>query len=407
MLLLALFLGLGLPLAAQEFGGIEGEVHDADGRPMPGITIEILRTDQKGRWEIKTDSKGHYLYMGLPGGNRPRYTVRALSGTQLLYEFTSIQIEIQTVRRQDFNLKQLHKEDEERMTPEQKHQIEEQRKQMEKMKGLTAEFDLGVKLLQEGSADLVCTSLSRTQPDSATFEATCKNSPAQAICRTSCSSQSDMAKCETTCENEPAAQVAALRQLSYEQAAAAFERAAAIDPTQYAVYANLARAYQASGQTDKAIAAYLRAIELKPEDGGLYANLGLLYARIGRKDEARQMVDKAAQLNPVQAAKYYFDLGAMLYNAGDLKAALEPFRKVTEFDPKRAEAFFYLGMCLYNQAEFKQEGGQWVTVLQPGTREAFEQYLALDSNGRFAKDAKDSLVAIEATVPAAIRVKKP
>ncbi len=132
----------------------------------------------------------------------------------------------------------------------------------------------------------------------------------------------------------------------------------------------------------------------------------MLYARSGRKDEARQMVDKGAQLNPLQGARYYFDLGAALYNAGDLKAALEPFRKVTEFDPKRADAFFYLGMCLYNQAEFKQEGGQWVTVLQPGTREAFGQYLALDPDGNFAKDAKDTLAAIEMTVPAAVRVKK-
>ncbi|MGH9861904.1 MAG: tetratricopeptide repeat protein [Candidatus Acidiferrales bacterium] len=378
ILLLTLFLGLGLPLAAQDFGAIEGEVRDADGRPMPGITIEIIRSDQKGRWEVKTDSKGHYMYMGIPGGNRPKYTIRALRGTELLYEFTNVMIEMQTVRRQDFNLKQLRKEDEERITPEQKREIEEQRKQMEKMKGLTAEFDLGVKFLQAPTSELVCSTRCANQTEN------------NAACLESCQQQAS----------------AGLSQMAYEEAAAAFERASAIDPTQYAVYANMARAYQASNQTDKAIAANLKAVELKPEDGGLYANLSLLYVRTGRKDEARQMVDKGAQLNPLQAAKYYFDLGAALYNANDLKAALEPFRKTTEFDPKRAEAFFYLGMCLYNQAEFKQEGGQWVTVLRPGTREAFDQYLALDPDGRFAKDAKDTLVALEATVPAAVRVKK-
>jgi tetratricopeptide (TPR) repeat protein len=89
-----------------------------------------------------------------------------------------------------------------------------------------------------------------------------------------------------------------------------------------------------------------------------------------------------------------------------MKEAIEPFQKSVQLDPKRAEAFYQLGVCLLNQAEYRQEGNNWVTVPQPGTREAFEQYLALEPEGRFAKNAKEMLETLGASVPAAVKVKK-
>ena len=89
-----------------------------------------------------------------------------------------------------------------------------------------------------------------------------------------------------------------------------------------------------------------------------------------------------------------------------LKEAIEPLQKSTQFDPKRADAHYWLGVCLFGTASTAIEGGQVKTVLLPGTREAFEQYLTLEPSGRFADDAKAMLAAVEQTVPAAVKVKK-
>ncbi len=384
LLVLPLLLSLNAPLFAQHYannGTIEGEVRDAQGKPLAGLTIEIIRSDVKGRWEVKTDKKGYYYCTGLPMGNRPRYRVRALRDRKLLYEFTDVALPFQpfqeNVLRVDFNLEELRQEDEAALTADQRQQIEEARKAMAKRKDFQEEFDLGVELMQSPTMEVVCASRCRAQ------------TAADTLC--------------LPCEKQA---TTGLSQMAYEEAAAAFERAAALDPTQYSVFANLARAYQGANQLDKAVQANQHALQLKPGEAELYAMQGQLYAGSGRPEEARQMVEKGAALNPAKGGKYYFDLGLSFYNAGDLKSAVEPFRKSIELDSQRADAFYFLGMCLFNQADQKQEGGQWTLLFKPGTREAFEQYLALAPNGRFAKEARDTLATIAGSVPSAIPPKE-
>ena len=92
--LLGIFFGLLLVLAVParaQMGGFEGEVKDLNGNPMPGVTIEIERTDIKAHFETKTDSKGQFVYAGLTAG-RARYTIRALKDGKLLYEFNNVTI---------------------------------------------------------------------------------------------------------------------------------------------------------------------------------------------------------------------------------------------------------------------------------------------------------------------------
>lgn len=379
---LGVFFGLLLLLPAParaQMGGLEGEVRDFDGNPMPDVTIVIERTDIKAHFETKTDSKGQYVYAGLTAG-RAHYTIRAIKDGKQLYEFTNVMIPTGDMKRQDFNLKQLRKEDEERMTEEQKRMRQEAMKAMEKDKSLRTEFNLGLKLMRDPNAANLCA----------------------ARCRAS--SPADSAACIAACTEETGQNT---QELAYQEAAAAFERASVIDPTQYAVWANLGRAYQAANNPEKSIAAYERAIAVKPEQAvELYALLAPLYISANRLEDARQSCEKVAPVNPDQGSACYYNIGVIMYNNGKLKEAIEPLQKATELDPKHADAFYWLGVCMFNQAEFKQEEGKLVTILKPGTREAFEQYLTLEPEGRFAKDAKDMLASIEAVVPTAVRVKK-
>ncbi|MGH9805477.1 MAG: tetratricopeptide repeat protein [Candidatus Acidiferrales bacterium] len=376
--ILGLLLLSAAPAQAQ-LGGLEGEVKGTDGKPMAGVTIQIERTDIKQVFETKTDSKGMYVYAGLAAG-RATYNVRAIKDGQVLYTHNSVMIPTGDMRKLSFDMKALRKEDEARMTDEQKRLIEEQRKAMEKDKSLRAEFDLGVKLLSEPSAATVCA----------------------ARCRTAL--PEDRAACIATCQ-EAAGQNA--QQMAYEEAAAAFERASTIDPSQYAVWANLGRAYERANNIEKSIAAFEKAIEVKPEEAaGLYANLVPLYIKMERVAEARKGCEKVAPANPQQGSACYYNIGIIMYNNNKLKEAVEPLQLATQLDPKRADAHYWLGVCRFGSATTAIEEGQVKTVLQPGTREAFEQYLTLEPSGRYAEDAKAMLAAIEQTVPTAIKVKK-
>jgi tetratricopeptide (TPR) repeat protein len=71
--LLTLGFILASPLTSQaQTGGIEGDVYaiQADGSKLPAVNvvIELYRTDVKGKYETKTDKKGHFAHIGLPFG---------------------------------------------------------------------------------------------------------------------------------------------------------------------------------------------------------------------------------------------------------------------------------------------------------------------------------------------------
>lgn len=51
-------------------GPMEGTVkikgEDGNLKPVQGAVVDIYRTDVRGKWEVKTDKSGHYVYLGLP-----------------------------------------------------------------------------------------------------------------------------------------------------------------------------------------------------------------------------------------------------------------------------------------------------------------------------------------------------
>ncbi len=112
-----------------------------------------------------------------------------------------------------------------------------------------------------------------------------------------------------------------LNQNQYSEAITEFEAAAEIDPNQFAVYANLGRAYAAVNQADKGIEAYQKAIALKQDEadkaalGPIYNNLGQLYLKQGDIEGAKKAFETAAEMSPGSAGAFYYNLGVTLYNA--------------------------------------------------------------------------------------------
>lgn len=189
----------------------------------------------------------------------------------------------------------------------------------------------------------------------------------------------------------------------YTEALPILQGLAKTDSAQWAVFAELARAYSHLNRLQEAEASYKQAIELDPTNASLHTNLGSAYAKMERVEEAQREFEIAAELDPANAGAAFFNLGLLLHKSNQLTAAIEPLRKATEIDPNRALAFYLLGLCLYNNAEVKMDGGEIKTILLPGTRESFERYLALEPKGRFADDARAMLQAIDATVLQRVR----
>jgi tetratricopeptide (TPR) repeat protein len=167
------------------------------------------------------------------------------------------------------------------------------------------------------------------------------------------------------------------------------------DPNLHLIYYQQGVAYDQSGKTDEAIASYKKAIELKPTEAGYYNNLGNVYARSAKFQEAQQAYQKSVDLDPSKATSVWLNYGISLYNANRLKEAVDPLRKATSLDPKNANAWYLLGASLLASIDSKKEGDKIISIVQPGTAEAYQKYLELAPTGHFAEDAKAALVALE------------
>ncbi|MEM9191177.1 MAG: protein kinase [Myxococcota bacterium] len=84
----------------------------------------------------------------------------------------------------------------------------------------------------------------------------------------------------------------------YAQAAAAYERAAAMNPGHAGSFAGLGASRRALGDTRGAIAAYQRAVTLQPNNSGFHAALAASYEAAGNRAQAIRSYQRALQLDP-------------------------------------------------------------------------------------------------------------
>jgi tetratricopeptide (TPR) repeat protein len=343
---------------------MEGDVKGEDGKPLQGAVIKILRTDIKGSYTVKTDKKGHFFYNGLPLGT---YNITVEVGGKeadgvngvhtRLGDPVAVPFDLETKAKaraaQSVAVQQaaatgagLTKEQERGMTKEQKEAMD--------------------KAIKERAA-----SIGKSKELSDAFNAG----------------------------------LTALQAKQYDAAVASLTKASELDPKQVAVWAQLADAHVGLASTKtgpefdaemaKGLDAYAKAIELKPDDGATHNNYALALAKAKKFDEMKVELNKAAQLDPTKAGQYYYNLGALMVNAGQNEAAVEAFKKAVEADPKHADSYYQLGVGLVSKASLGADGK--VTPV-PGTVEAFQKYLELAPNGQFAEGAKGMLATFDTKI---------
>ncbi len=340
-----------------QHGSFSGRVKGPDGQLLQNAVIKIERLDIRGNYQCKTNKKGEYFHTGIPLGD---YKISVEVGGKVAEVVPKVRARLGDPVEVDFDLEatkkkaealqraadsgQLTQEQTREMTPEQRAAYEKQMKeraaQMSKNKELNDAFNAGMLALNAKQFD------------------------------------------------------AAIEQLG---------KAAELDPKQHVVWANLAESYVARGATKtgadqdadftKGIDAYTKAIELKPDDAGYHNNFGLAYVKAKKYAEAQAELGKAAQLDPPNAAKYYYNLGAILVNTGQLEPAGEAFKKAIEVNPNHADAQYQYGVYLISKATTTPDGK---VIPPPGTKEAFQKYLDLAPTGMFAEGAKGMIATLDA-----------
>ncbi len=353
--------------------GVEGVVKGTDGKTIQGVEVRIHRTDIKGDYKTKTDKKGHYIYNGLPIG---KYDISIWIDGKMTDEQKGVPTSPGDPRVVNFDMKAA--------------QAETGNKQA-----------LAQKAMETGQIpDELARGLTKEQKD-----ALQKQIDAQANQRKKNNALNTAYNDGMTALDAAKTAPAAEKGAKYDQAIENFNKAGELDPNQLAVWSHLAEAEMGLADTKtgadhdaavaKALEAYNKAIALKPDDASIHNNYGLALAKAGKFQDATGELEKAAQLEPANACKYYYNMGALYTNAGQVDPAVETFKKGIAADKNCADAYYQMGVALMAKVTTTADGKM---VPVPGTVEAFQQYLQLKPDGQYAQSAKEMLTTLGSTV---------
>jgi tetratricopeptide (TPR) repeat protein len=125
-------------------------------------------------------------------------------------------------------------------------------------------------------------------------------------------------------------------------------QAVALRPNVPAFHANLAEAYRALGQLERAVGCCRAALQLWPDYPEALCNLGVALQSLGRAAEAVDPLRRALELRP-DFATAHNNLGITLRELGKLDEALEEFRRAVALEPAFAPARTNLGQMLLDR----------------------------------------------------------
>jgi tetratricopeptide (TPR) repeat protein len=381
---LAVAAATALLLALTSFAqitAIEGDVKGEDGAPLVKAQIRITRTDIKGNYPCKTDKKGHYFYNGLPLG---MYNVTVEVDGKEMDGQNGVHTQMGDPKQVNFDLQKIAKE----------------------RAAKNAQMNQAAAAVAAGGT---APALSKEQERSMTKEQKEAFDKAIKERETSMKKNKELNDAFTAglaeMQSALAAKDPAERAQRYGAAIASFTKASELDPKQVAVWAQLADAHVNAATTKtgaefdaemaKGIEAYGKALELNPADAATHNNFALALGKAKKFPEMQAELQKAAELDPPKAGQYYYNLGAMLVNAGQSEPAGQAFKKAIELDPNHADSYYQMGVYLIGKASFGADGK--VTPVA-GTIEAFQKYLQLAPAGQFAESAKGMLASMDMKV---------
>jgi tetratricopeptide (TPR) repeat protein len=364
ILLLSSLAAAAPPAAAQSLATLSGTISDQEGKPTANVIVVIKSVDTGASYTVKTDKNGVYRQIGLRPGPYDISIKNKESDAPILTDRISVASD--TENKHDINMKER--------VSEQQGERKKQQEDQQKFQSMKESYEAGKTKFDQGEK-----------------------------------ARDEMMKLPAAQRGSAQPNVNGLYQDALQSFQQAQQNAPEKDANLHLVYLMLGDTNERLGNYDAAIAAYQKAIELKPTSADYYTRLSLALAKAGKIQEATQACEKAAALEPSKGALGWFNLGVVLYYANNLADAVEPLKKATALNPSSPDAWYLLGASLLATMQTKQEGDKITYIVTPGTVEAYQKYLQLAPNGKFAAEAQAALQGLEslgAGVDTKIKVKK-
>ncbi|MCL1893280.1 MAG: carboxypeptidase regulatory-like domain-containing protein [Holophagaceae bacterium] len=128
----------------------------------------------------------------------------------------------------------------------------------------------------------------------------------------------------------------------------------------------------------KAEPVLLECLEKMPGDSAFAQCLAEIAGMKGDTEAASKYIDMVEKIDGPIAGNSY-NRGVDLYNAGKTTEALPHFKRAIELDPKMPEAYYLLAMCELGEGDFAT------------AKTNLQKYLAMAPKGKFASEAQEIL----------------
>jgi tetratricopeptide (TPR) repeat protein len=358
-----LFAGIAL---AQDTGRLNGEIFDKDGKPYPGVSVEIKSVDTGQTFNLKTDKDGKFVQLGLRVGI---YTILLVNENDKLH-YGPIRFAVDPTKENNFRMSV--KEQMAAAVAAHPEEIKKRAEEEDKFKAMKGHFDAGIAAMAEANdlqKQIRAASAAEKPPLQEKRAADCQKAVTEFTQAEQGVGAKEVANHATVWQDVGAADECIGH---YDEAADAFQKAVDLKP-QAAYYAGLSTnlANSAAAQTDPKVA------ESKLAD-------------------ANADCEKALALEPAAGGTCYKNVGIVLNNKGRSKDSVVPLQKATQANPQDAQAWFLLGGALSAGIEPKQEGEKMMYIIPPGTKEAYQKCIDLAPNTPLAAQAKEALDGLDA-----------
>ena len=356
-------------------GKIHGHVTNPTGEPQGGGEIG-LSTDGGANYKFTfpVDDNGNYSGQAAVGTYTVIYREKDTPPGKMVDDLPNVKIIAGQDTTADIDMSRA--EYLAKMTPEQRKQLEELKKQ-------NASALQANKIINALNADL--RTVNQDVRDA-------ENARATAI--------------QQLGSNATAANVAAaasqIETAKYTEIETLMTKDTALKPDEPLLWTELGRAKIGLKKYPEAITTFQKALTIEQAEkkqnpeilGTIYSGLGEAYARTGKVPEANQAFDNAAKSDPTHADMYYRNQAVIFFQehnsaaqvaAADLAIKQDP----NMADPVKALLYYIKGQGLVQNATIDPKTQR--IVLPPECKDAYEQYLKLAPDGQFAAEVQGIL----------------
>jgi adenylate cyclase len=123
-------------------------------------------------------------------------------------------------------------------------------------------------------------------------------------------------------------------------------KARSLDASSPLVYEALGNVQLFRRQHDEAVAAARQWLQLEPGNADAHANLAAAFNFSGEPEQVKPLIEKAMRLNPFYPFYYILYVGSACLTMGRYEEALEPLKRSVAHNPEATPTHLYLAACL-------------------------------------------------------------